>query len=96
MTEIETYFDFKDNIKRSEQLFLDRINFVEIYMKQSLEKIDKLEAQIIHYENKLNTHIKEIEEFNVWYCRQNFFKKIWWNIKKLDYQQLKNIKNGII
>lgn len=96
MTETETYFDFKDNIKRSEQLLLDRINFVEIYMKQLLEKTSKLESKIVLYENKLNAYIKEIEEFNVWYCQQNIFKKIWWNIKKLDYKQLKNIKNGII
>lgn len=96
MTESETYFDFKDNIKRSEQLLSDRINFVEVYMKQSLEKIDKLEAQIMQYENKVNAYIKEIEEFNVWYCQQNIFKKIWWNIKKLDYKQLTNIKNGSI
>ena len=41
-----------------------------------------------------NTFINETSDFFDWYLSQNVFKKIWWNIRKLNYKQLKQIKDN--
>ena len=90
----DTYFDFKHNIESNEKLIQNRVDFLEIYVKKALEEYVKIDSRFEQLQTQYNTFINETSDFFDWYLSQNVFKKIWWNIRKLNYKQLKQIKNN--
>ena len=90
----DTYFDFKHNIESNEKLMQNRVDFLEIYVKKALEEYVKIDNRFEQLQTQYNTFINETSDFFAWYLSQNIFKKIWWNIRKLNYKQLKQIKNN--
>ena len=90
----DTYFDFKHNIESNEKLVQNRIDFLEIYVKKALEEYVKIDSRFEQLQTQYNTFINETSDFFDWYLSQNAFKKIWWNIRKLNYKQLKQIKDN--
>ena len=91
---MEVYVDFKDTILNETKTLQNRIDFLEIYEKQMLKELSDLSKKVNYNTQKIDDYIKEIEDFFAWYYSQNIFKKIWWNICKLNYKQLKEIKNN--
>ena len=90
----DTYFDFKHNIESNEKLIQNRVDFLEIYVKKALEEYVKIDSRFEQLQTQYNTFINETSDFFDWYLSQNIFKKIWWNIRKLNYKQLKQIKDN--
>ena len=90
----DTYFDFKHNIESNEKLIQNRVDFLEIYVKKALEEYVKIDNKFEQLQTQYNTFINETSDFFDWYLGQNVFKKIWWNIRKLNYKQLKQIKDN--
>ena len=92
---MEVYVDFKDTILNEAKTLQNRIDFLEIYEKQMLKELSDLSKKVNYNTLKIDDYIKETEDFFVWYYSQSIFKKIWWNICKLNYKQLKEIKNNV-
>ena len=59
-----------------------------------LEEYVKIDSRFEQLQTQYNTFINETLDFFDWYLSQNDFKKISWNIRKLNYKQLKQIKDN--
>lgn len=90
----DTYFDFKHNIENNKKLTQSRVDFLEIYVKRALEEYTKIDSRFTQLQNQYSAFMNETSDFFDWYLSQNIFKKIWWNIRKLNYKQLKQIKDN--
>lgn len=90
----DTYFDFKHNIENNKKLTQSRVDFLEIYVKKALEEYAKIDSRFTQLQNQYSAFMNETSDFFDWYLSQNIFKKIWWNIRKLNYKQLKQIKDN--
>ena len=90
----DTYFDFKHNIENNKKLTQSRVDFLEIYVKKALEEYTKIDSRFTQLQTQYSKFMNETSDFFDWYLSQNIFKKIWWNIRKLNYKQLKQIKDN--
>jgi hypothetical protein len=93
---MDTYFDFKQNIESNFKLIQDRVDFLEIYVKRALTECSDIDNKFNNFQASQTNFRDEISDFFNWYLSQNIFKKIWWNIRKYNYNKLKQIKNGSI
>ena len=93
---MEVYVDFKDTILNETKTLQNRIDFLEIYEKQMLKELSDLSKKVNYNTQKIDDYIKETEDFFASYYSQSIFKKIWWNICKLNYKQLKEIKAAML
>lgn len=82
------YFDFKNSIERMSKEQNDRIDTVEIYLKQVLKSNQNLEKRLNDINEKFNKYISEVKKFNDWYNSQSIFKIIKWKLLKRDNEYL--------
>jgi len=69
--------------------------YFTLLAKKLDEFINVTQQELQFIEEKLN-EIVERKEFDTWYKKQSWLKKIIWKLQDKDYKQLNNIrKNGI-
>lgn len=92
MEESHSYYDFQNIINTSNKLSNERMDLLEIYLRQVLKDNTEFRNNI----KNVKQQIKESSNYIDWYFRLPFYKLFWYKIcnKNIKLIYLKQKENG--
>lgn len=92
MEESHTYYDFQNTINTSNKLVSERIDLLEVYLKQALKDNTFFRKQLKELEERLD----ESDNYVDWYFKVPIYKLVWYRICKKNIFEiyLKQKENG--